>query len=133
MHGIHPCEPPRSRVGDPPSRDAGLRQVAGGQKLVIYSIVLNVVLFAFELRQASAAGAWLLMVLGLVDVVMAVAGVVRLCGGFGYWALSRVMLVAGCFVPLLNLMILVVLSRKATGRLRDAGCRVGLLGASRLA
>ena len=34
------------------------------------------------------------------------------------------------FVPLLSLIFLLILSQKATGRLKDAGFKVGLMGAN---
>jgi hypothetical protein len=101
-----------------------LQQLASGQKLVIYSIILNFVTYA-----ARHSGG-LALALSLVALVMAIMGILRLCNGFGYGTGTKVLLVIGCFLPLINLVILVALSVKATGQLREAGYKVGLLGAS---
>lgn len=124
MSSNNPYEAPRSRVEDHPADNADLQQIASGQKLVIYSIILNFATIALRSSGGLALG------LSLVALVMSLVGIVRLCGGFGHSTGTKVLLVIGCFVPLVNLVILVVLSMKATGRLREAGYKVGLLGAS---
>lgn len=121
----NPYEAPRAEVDDRPSHSADLQQIASGQKLTIYSIILNVAGIALQHPPV------LLLLASLAAIVMSIVGIVRLCGGFGHSAATKVFLVIGCFVPLLNLIILVALSMKATGRLREAGYKVGLLGASR--
>ncbi|GLQ88163.1 hypothetical protein [Dyella flagellata] len=125
MSSDNPYEAPQSQVDDRPLSDsADLQQIASGQKLVIYSIILNFV------TMAARNSGGLALALSLVALVMAIIGIVRLCGGFGHATSTKVLLVIGCFVPLVNLVILVVLSMKATSRLREAGYKVGLLGAS---
>lgn len=125
MSSNNPYETPRSQVDDGPSDSVELQQIASGQKLIIYSIILNFITIAL---QHSSGG--LALVASLVALVMSIIGIVRLCGGFGHSTGTKVLLVIGCFIPLVNLVILVVLSMKATGRLREAGYKVGLLGAS---
>ena len=44
---------------------------------------------------------------------------------------AKILLVILMFVPLVNLITLLVLNARATRRLREAGYKVGLLGASR--
>jgi len=125
MSSNNPYETPRSEVDDRPWDGADLQQIASGQKLIIYSIILNFVTIAL---QRSSGG--LALAASLVAIVMSFIGILRLCGGFGYSTGAKVLLVIGSFIPLVNLVILVVLSMKATGRLREAGYKVGLLGAS---
>jgi len=126
MSNDNPYQAPRAQVEDhSPSDSADLEQIASGQKLVIYSIILNFVTVAARNSPGLA------LALSLVALVMAIIGILRLCGGFGHSTGTKVLLVIGCFVPLVNLVMLVVLSMKATGRLREAGYKVGLLGASR--
>lgn len=36
----------------------------------------------------------------------------------------------GMFIPLVSLILLLILSQKATTRLKDSGCKVGLMGAN---
>ena len=125
MSSNNPYETPRSEVDDRPSDSADLQQIASGQKLIIYSIILNFVTIAL---QRSSGG--LALAASLVAIVMSFIGILRLCGGFGYSTGAKVLLVIGSFIPLVNLVILVVLSMKATGRLREADYKVGLLGTS---
>ncbi|HUB90486.1 MAG TPA: hypothetical protein VMA74_12245 [Dyella sp.] len=125
MSSNNPYETPHSEVDDRPSDSADLQQIASGQKLIIYSILLNVVSISL---QRSSGG--LALAASLVAIVMSLIGILRLCGGFEYSTGAKVLLVIGSFIPLVNLVILVVLSMKATGRLREAGYKVGLLGAS---
>lgn len=125
MSSENPYEAPRAEVNDRPQPEGGdLQQVASGQKLVIYSIIVNV------LTMAARHSGGLALALSLIALVMAIVGILRLCSGFGYATGTKVLLVIGSFVPLINLVILVALSMKATSRLRDAGYKVGLLGAS---
>jgi len=120
----NPYEAPQSHIEDVPSNTAQLQQAASGQKLVIYAILLN---FASAALKHSPG---LALALGLVALVMGLIGIARICAGLGYSTGTKVLLIIGCFVPLVNLVILVMLSMKATGRLREAGYKVGLLGAS---
>jgi hypothetical protein len=124
MSSDNPYEAPRSRVDDIQTNSAELQQVASGQKLVIYSIILNFLTIAVQ-RSGGLA-----LALSLVALVMALIGIARLCSGLGYTTGTKVLLIIGCFIPLVNLVILVALSMKATSRLREAGYKVGLLGAS---
>lgn len=125
MSSNNPYETPRSEVDDRQSDSADLQQMASGQKLIIYSIILNFLTIALQRSGGLALG------LSIVALVMSLIGIVRLCGSLGYSTGTKVLLIIGCFIPLVNLVILVVLSVKATNRLREAGYKVGLLGASR--
>ena len=58
-------------------------------------------------------------------------GILRISSGLGYGTGTKVILVILMFVPLVGLITLLVLNAKATNRLREAGYKVGLLGASR--
>jgi hypothetical protein len=106
---------------------ASLEKVASGQKLIIYSILLNFVGLAGQ----HSFGLLLILVLSVVVLVMSIVGIVRLCTGLGYSAGVMALCIIGSLIPVVNLIVLVVLSMQATRRLRDAGYKVGLLGASR--
>lgn len=58
-------------------------------------------------------------------------GIFRLGTGLGLHPVVGVFLILAMFVPLLNLIILLVLNARATRTLREAGYKVGLLGASK--
>ena len=67
--------------------------------------------------------------LQLIAAVMSIVGVLRVDGGLGGSALSRTLYVVSMLLPLINLIIMVTLSMRATKALRAAGYQVGLLGA----
>ncbi|GLQ47946.1 hypothetical protein GCM10007862_29970 [Dyella lipolytica] len=123
----NPYDAPKSDVDNDQFDYADLDQAASGQKLIIYSILLNFVAIAGQ----HAFGVLLMSLVSIAALVMAIIGILRLSSGLGYSTGSKVLLIIGCFIPLINLIIMLVLSMKATSRLREAGYKVGLLGASR--
>ncbi|KRE82914.1 hypothetical protein ASG75_15350 [Rhodanobacter sp. Soil772] len=126
MNTYDPYEAPKDDIAAPVANEAGIEQVASAQKLIIYSILAYV---------AGAAARIFLGPVGLLVVVCAalvgLVGTFRLCSGLGYSMATRVILIVLMFVPLVSLIVLLVLNAKATGKLRAAGYRVGLLGATR--
>jgi hypothetical protein len=127
MSANNPYDAPKSVVEDAVDHSQGLDQVASGQKLVIYSIVLSFLIMAANATLPQA----LVFALLLVTIVMSIIGVVRLCNGLGYSTSTKVLLIIGLFLPIVSLIVLISLSVKATNRLKAAGYKVGLLGAKR--
>ena len=123
----NPYDAPKSHVDDTVDHSEALDQAASGQKLVIYSILLS---FAAMAANATLPQA-IVFALLLVTVVMSIIGIVRLCNGLGYSTSTKVLLIIGLFLPLVSLIILISLSIRATSRLKEAGYKVGLLGAKR--
>ena len=122
----NPYQAPRAPVDSPIDESANIRQVMRGQKLVIYSILVNV---AAMLLQGLIGTAGLLV--GLAALAFSIYAVLRLAGGLGMRLGSKALLTVLMFLPLINLLTLLVVNGRATRVLRDAGYRVGLLGASR--
>ena len=135
----HPAQaqPPLSRAAQAPApppvggaENAGeddLHLAARGQKLVIYSILLN---FLFTAVQRGASLPFpVLLVLAFVVTGFTVNGVVKICSGLGKSQGSKLAFMVAAVFPLINLVTLVFLSLKATKLLRSAGWEVGLLGA----
>jgi hypothetical protein len=58
-------------------------------------------------------------------------GVVRICSGLQRSQGQKILFMVLTFFPVINLIVLVYLSVKATRLLREAGWSVGLLGARR--
>jgi len=104
--------------------DHSLDDVAYGQKKVIYAILLYF---------AAAFGAKLIGLLVLFAllgcIVLSWTGIYQITRGLGYAIWLRLLLLTLMLVPLLGLLALVMLSSRATARLRDAGYDVGLMGA----
>ena len=104
---------------------AALDDIAGGQKMVIWAIVLNVA----SLLTQSVADLWI--VLGIAAIALGISGLLLLAKGLGYSTAKKVGLVILAAIPLIGLLMLVMVNARATKVLKEAGYRVGLLGARR--
>jgi len=107
--------------------DERLSLAAKGQKIVIYSIIMNFVLRAAG--QTHAIPDFAILVLSLCVGVYSLLGVVKICSGLNRSQNQKILFMVLSFFPLLNIIILVYLSVKTTRMLREAGWSVGLLGA----
>jgi hypothetical protein len=141
--------PPDTDLYQPPFSSApsaaggatpGVRAVASAQKLVLYAIALYIVAVVLRIGIVASVGdaaaatttlGGLDALIALAAIVMALVGVYRLASAFGYSMVVRVLCLVLMFVPLVGLITLVVLNRRATSLLRGAGLRVGLLGVRR--
>ncbi len=61
---------------------------------------------------------------------MAIIGVVRITGGLERSLIAKILYIVAMFIPLVNLIAILLLSSQATKALREAGLQVGFLGAS---
>ena len=120
----NPYQSPRAALQDREKPSSSLGDVASGQKLVIYAILLY--FLAAALRTAVGSIALLAM---LVCLGMSWTGIYRIARGLDYPMWGRIVLLVLMLVPLVGLLVLVMLSSRATSRLRQAGYAVGLLGA----
>jgi hypothetical protein len=120
----NPYRSPTAAVSTRERTNETLDDVASGQKLVIYAILLY-----FVAALARLALGPLVAVVAIACMVMSWVGMYRLTRGLGYPMWWRIALMVLMLVPLLGLLVLVVLSSKATARLKDAGYSVGLMGA----
>ena len=111
---ILPREKPNLRLDD----------VASGQKLVIYAILLYFLAAVLRIVIGPIA-----IVLMLICLGMSWTGIYRIGRGLEYPLWVRILLPVLMLVPLLGLLLLVFLSARATARLKSAGYSVGLLGA----
>lgn len=102
---------------------------ARGQRILILSILLNLGLNGAQ--RSNAASPLVLAALGFVVAVWSLLGVVKICSALGRSQPAKLTYMALSFVPLVNLVSLVVLSVRATRLLRSAGWKVGLFGARR--
>jgi hypothetical protein len=122
----NPFQTPNSSVGATATEVAGIADVASGQKLVIYAILVYFLAIVLQFVIGPFAA---LLLLG--TLVMAILGIVRLASGLGISIAMRIVLVILLFIPLVGLIVLLSLNSRATKALREAGYRVGLLGASK--
>lgn len=103
----HPSEKSTFGIDD-------LVRIARAQKLLIVSVVLTILQFI----------PFLLPVVAVLQVfsVIIVARALKI-SPFGIIARA-----IGCFIPLINLVVLLELNRRATDALKSAGLQVGLMG-----
>ena len=102
-----------------------IEEVASGQKLLIGAIVVN--LASYLLISVNHY----LGLLGLVGVVMAIVGFIKMASGLKKSTFLIVLMSIAMFIPLINLLVLVRQNGQATKVLKSAGYKVGLLGASK--
>jgi hypothetical protein len=107
-----------------------LENVRTGQKLMIYALLLNLAVIPLSVLLGNNAGL-LSSLVWLVAVVLAIMGLVRVARGLAFGILATIVFCILLFIPLINLLVLVILNAKATALLRQAGYKVGLWGAEK--
>ncbi len=120
----NPYEAPKAVVADAEEILIETGAVARAQRMLLLS-VLACLVSNILLRAGGPASPYLLPVF-LAVAVFSFYCVYRLCRALRMvpwlWLIAM-------FIPLVNLICLVVLNQKATATLKAAGIRVGLLGA----
>lgn len=124
--GHNPYQPPRARVDVPADTATDVGRVISGQRLAIYAVLAHLL----SLPVQAAAGALAGLALSLVALALSIFGIVRLGSGLGMLPVTKLLLALLMFVPLVNLLVLLVVNRRATRVLRDAGRTVGWFGVS---
>lgn len=121
-----PYAPPRASLAQVPNGAMDpeqARQLATGQKFVIGAMLGNVA--AASMQSAAPA---LLPFVALAGLVLGLIGVLRLAKGLKIGLGARFGVVLLLMLPLINIIVLGLLNRSATRRLRDAGYSIGLFG-----
>jgi asparagine N-glycosylation enzyme membrane subunit Stt3 len=116
----------------PKDRDR-LRRIARAQRQVNLAVLLYLAIIPVNLALGAVGGGapWVSVVLGLFVLIILGLGatsVYKLASIFRGNVVA-VVYVLGLLVPLLGLLLLLSISGKATKELREAGIKVGLLGA----
>ena len=128
MEANNPYTPPKASVADVGGASADtierLNRIAAGQRLVIVALLCSIVAQVLA-RSVGPLGALIL----IASFIISIVGVVRLASALGSSGASQALYAVGLIVPLINIAILLVLSSRATRRLRAGGYKVGLLGA----
>ncbi|MHB8454605.1 MAG: tetratricopeptide repeat protein [Acidiferrobacterales bacterium] len=119
--GNAPARKKKGEDGD----DREIGQIASGQRLLILSITGS---YVFANISKDINFAWAIFFL-LAVFAMTTTGWLRLAKGLRLSPSSRTFLLLACYLPVVNLVVLVVVNRRANRRLRDAGYKVGLFGA----
>jgi hypothetical protein len=128
MSQANPYQAPQADLDSRPAVSVeGIEKVAGGQRLVIWGILVNIAAWGLQLAISPFLG--LLLSLGAIG--LSLVGIFRLATGMGYATAVKILLLVAMLVPIVNVLLLLTVNARATRRLRAAGYRVGLLGASR--
>jgi hypothetical protein len=123
---VNPYQAPKAGVAAVGDADVErLNRVASAQRLIIVALLVAIGSVALQ-----AASPVLGLIASLGGSVVAIIGVVRLSGALGSAIIVRILYAIAMIIPLLNLLIMVLLSMRATRELRAGGYKVGFLGAS---
>ncbi|WP_163338699.1 hypothetical protein [Desulfopila sp. IMCC35008] len=128
MTDTNPYEAPAAPLGDPAHDAEETEKVKKGQKLVIYAILINISAYLVQAAIGQVA-----VLVNIVSIIVALVGLYYLAKGLGMSILTKIFVLILLFIPLLNILTMLVLNSKATAKLRAAGYKVGLLGASKKA
>jgi hypothetical protein len=111
-----------------------LRPLALAQKLLIYAIIALFVLRIGMLITMAVLPHPLTFVFYalayVATLILMLVAIVHLAATCGYSIVGRVLLVIAMFLPLINLITLLVLNSQATRQLREAGVKIGFMGAN---
>jgi hypothetical protein len=129
MKDHNPYAPPKSQVADAVDNSAvditRMNRVASGQRLLIAALIASLVAASVRTGLSPIAGA----LLGFIATAVSIVGVLRIDGGLEGSVLSRILYVIAMLLPLVSLIIMFTLNRRAMKALRAAGYDVGFLGA----
>ena len=126
MTYTNPYQTPKASLNKTLEQIEGIEDVAVGQKFLIYAILIN---FASMLLQAIIGP--IAVLASIIAVIVAIIGTFKLASGLGMSLIAKILLLILMFIPLINLITLLILNSRATKQLRNAGYKVGLLGASK--
>jgi len=126
-----PAAPAPNAAPDPASPET--REIAAAQRQLLFAVVSSILLNLTQClsgtMQSSPVLFVPLFVVALAILAFMIVSVVRLAAAMGTGTATRVLLALAMFIPLVNLLVLLVLNGRATRRLEAAGLKVGLMGA----
>jgi hypothetical protein len=102
-----------------------MKDVALGQRLMIFAIIVNIVSYIMTNTIDPIVG----LVVGLGGLALAITGVIRATTGLGFSMVRKVLYVIGAFIPMIALIVLAMVSSEATKALKANGYKVGFFGA----
>ena len=126
MSDTNPYQSPENDALPPEAANAHIERVASGQKMIIFAILVHISSVILQIAVHP-----LFAVLGLVALVLSFVGIIKLALGLGSSLIMKILYLLLMFIPLINLITLLVLNGRATKVLRESGYKVGLLGASK--
>jgi sorbitol-specific phosphotransferase system component IIC len=127
MQQDNPYSTPKSDLDKAAESDddiASLNRLASGQRLLIVAVAVSILSSFLMGANPVLAG-----VIGITASVIGVVGVVRLTRAMGRSTFVRLLYSIAILLPLINLLVMLLLSSQATDRLRAGGYKVGFFGA----
>jgi len=135
MEDRNPYAPPKAQVADviaTTQPDGLIKQVAFGQKRMIWAILLQLGGVALSALSALVGIGPVIdvvnLVVGIVALGLSISGLMKTARGLRIHPVNRGLLVVCLLLPIVNLVTLLILNSRATRALRRAGYQVGLLG-----
>jgi len=126
MSNTNPYQAPDGVISNSEIGEVAIEQVARGQKLIIYAILINIISIILQIVIHPIIG-----FVGLISLALSIIGIIKLATGLGSSVLAKIIYIILMIIPLVNLITLLVLNSRATRELRAAGYKVGLMGASK--
>lgn len=112
-------------------QDRAVGNIASGQRLMRLAIICNIGLGLWtRFVGLTDRTQWALALFMSVLVgCMSIYGMVRMAKGFGWSTVTKIIVLVLAFIPIINLITLLILNHHARARLKDEGYTVGYLGA----
>lgn len=130
MSSVNPYQTPNSDFQTGPALDAvqsvRFEKMAFGQRLVIYAVLLYFVAVGL----GTVAGSFALIPF-FASLGMSLAGLFKILSARESHIVVKVILFSLLFIPLINMLTLLSINSRATKALREAGYKVGFLGAKK--
>lgn len=124
MSGTNPYAAPSAELDHP--GEASRELLAIGKAMRVPNLaVLVYLIFAMAIPRDSLA-----MLAFIVPLLMMIVGMYRLGDALGQPVIIRIVLIPLMFVPLLNLVIVLLMVNNASKRLKAGGVKTSLLGVS---
>lgn len=134
-------EPPKANLehADPAVWDARIEAVRAGQRTMIAALAINIVITIAAMTPLGAAnrsgtnvGFYVLFAGYLVYLALSIWGCAKIMRARGDWLLVIIPLCGAMIIPQFGLLIMIIMSMRATHVLREAGYKVGFFGAKAL-
>ena len=124
MNSASPNDPSEVKLETEKGIDPLITKIAKGQKNIIYAVLLNILGHILTFIIGPFAAVFL-----LIAFFAAIIGIIQVSKGMEYSVITIIFLFVLLLIPLISILMLIVLNARATSRIRQAGHRVGLLGA----
>lgn len=128
MNDSNPYKAPLSDIQNrlDPEVSERMERMSFGQKLVIYAVLIYFLAAVARLIIGPLA-----FVLVFASLIMSLVGLYKVLSARQSHILVKIILFILLFVPLINILVLLSINSRATKALREAGYRVGIMGASK--